>query len=283
VKQIIKVEDFRKGGKKLMALFEEATGGEILLRQNDLKMDLMSHQVYGLIDMYCYTEDGDEAPASTEKKSLGKTIADKIRAILKAISDIIEIFKANFSKNKLTVEEYLSSETGQMEIQLNIEAIHKEIDEEYLAARKIVSKISNVTNFPAEDVAAFCDKWEARIHNNRDKIIPAGKAVASTAAISAVRKQVYKNIDSSKGFVAQTNKILDEIEDEERKALKKPSIAQEKAIKAAKMQQKGLAGTKYRLTARLSSTLEKMVKGWSYIGDTLDSEVKREMKKSKKK
>jgi hypothetical protein len=267
-----------------MVLFEEgATGESILSAQSNLCADLMAHQAYNLINMYCYTEDGEEDGESTstsvESKSLGKRITDKIRAILKSISDMITIFKRNFSKNKLTASEYMNSETAKLELQINVQAMEKEVDEEYLAARKIVSKISDITHFPAKDVAAFCDNMEERFHKNRDKLVPIGKAVVSTAVIESARKKAYKAIDGSSMFVKKTDALLDEYEEVERKLTGRQSLKGERAYKAARLNQKGLRGDVYRGLTRLSTTMHKMVKGFTTMSSTLESEVGRAMKK----
>jgi hypothetical protein len=162
--------------------------------------------------------------------------------------------------------------------------MQKEIDDEYLAARKIVSKIASVTKFPAEDVAAFCDNIEAKIRNNKNKIIPAGKVLVSTALVTKARKRAYDKIDAAEGLVKQTNKFIDEYEDIARKSLGKESLAEERANKAAKkkrMEEKPVVGNVYRGLTRLSTTMHKMIKGWTYYAKNLESEAKRASNKLK--
>jgi hypothetical protein len=287
-----------------MTLFDDVTGGEILLRQSNLKVDLMSHQAYNLINMYCYTEDGDEGSSSTDsaKKSLGSTIIAKIRQILQNIKDMIKLFKANISKNKLTESQYMNSDTARLEIQLNVQEMQKEIDEEYLAARKIVSKIAAATSFPAKDVAAFCDNIQEKIHNNRDKVIPVGKAIVSTAIINSARNKAYQKINDSEKIVEDANKLLDKYAAEEQSTLrgiKSDEVAYKKQMKAEKQakkeakkaerlkakaeQTKGKSANAeaYRGMTKLSSTLHSMVKGWTTMAHTLDAEVNRALKHAK--
>ena len=251
-----------------MALFTEGAM-ELDIKQTNLMFDIASHEILSMTDMFvesCYMEDGstdeEKQKASSDKKTIWQTIVEKIRGMIDKVRDIIAGFKASIGgKNAISAEDYINSETAQVELQYDIMAMQKEIDQEYLEARKIVNSISSVTNVPIEKVAAFCDKMDAKLHKNKDKFIPAGKAIMKTAAIDGIRKSVYQNISDSKHMTDELQKYLDEFDKVTNggKAPADPDTIQKNA----------------NAVTRLSVTLGKMVNSWTHTFEKMGKTVNR--------
>ena len=248
-----------------MILYSESAM-DINAKQVELALNIAAHDIYSMTDMYvesCYMEDASEKKnESSEKKTVFNTIVEKIRGLIDRIREIIDGFKASVeSKKNLTAEEYLSSETAEVEMMYDIAAMQKEVDQEYLEARKIVKKISGITNVPIDEVAAFCDKMDAKLHKNKDKFIPAGKAIMKTAAIDGIRKSVYKNISDSKHMTDELQKYLDEFDKVANggKAPADPDTIQKNA----------------NAVTRLSVTLGKMVNSWTHTFEKMGKTVNR--------
>ena len=109
-------------------------------------------------------------------------------------------------------------------------------------------------------MAAFCDKMDAKLHENKDKFLPAGKAVVSTIAIEKTRKAVRDKICQSKDITNRSKKIIDDFE-------KASGLNNDDTQK------------KLSLMTRFINTVGKMEKRWIRISDTLDGEYSRNMKK----
>ena len=160
-----------------MVLFTESAM-ELDEKQFGLTMDIYSHDIHSMLDMYtenCYLEetastDDEKSNSTSGKKSVMQTIIEKLKSMIAKVGEIIDAFKASIEgKKNLTAEEYMGSETAKIQFAYDCEAIQKEVDMEYLEARKIVSSISSITKLPIEKVAAFCDKMDAKLHENKDK------------------------------------------------------------------------------------------------------------------
>ena len=157
-------------------------------------------------------------------------------------------------------------------------AMQKEIDQEYLEARKIVNSISSVTNVPIEKVAAFCDKMDAKLHANKDKFIPAGKAIIKAAAIDQVRKNVYKTVANTDELMKQSNKYLDEFDRTVRgpQADKIPDDTQKKANALTRF-----VGTMGKMVKRWEGNFTKATRTINRMSGTFNKEYAKEMHKNK--
>ena len=253
-----------------MVLFNEKAM-ELDVKQCDLMMDIYSHDIHNMLDMYtenCYLEETasteEERKSSSDgKQTILQTIIAKLKSLIQKISDMIDAFKASIAskKNNLTAEEYMNSETAKIQFAYDVMAIQKEVDEEYLEARKVVQGISKITKVPVDKVAAFCDKMESKLHDNRDKILPTAKAVISTAAIEKTRKSVRDNIMESKNITERSKKLVDDFN------------------KTIGVENDPDAKEKLSVMTRFITVMGKMNKRWMRVSDTLDSEMKRAIKK----
>lgn len=246
-----------------MVLFSESAL-ELDERQFGMTMDIYAHSIYSMADMFtenCYLEEtasteDEKTTSKTGKKSIVQAIVDKLKEMIGKIGEIIDGFKASIDgKKNLTVDEYMNSETAKIQFAYDCEAIKKEVDMEYLEARKVVSSISNITNLPIEKVAAFCDKMDAKLHANKDKFLPAGKAAVTTAVIEKTRKSVRDNIYRSKDILNRSRKVLYDFD-----RVTDPDYGTEKKLNAL---------------TRFINTVGKMEKRWVRISSTLDSEFSR--------
>ena len=268
-----------------MVLFTESAM-ELDEKQFGLTMDIYSHDIHSMLDMYsenCYLEetastDDEKSNSTSGKKSVMQTIIAKLKSMIAKVGEIIDAFKASIEGNKnLTAEEYMGSETAKIQFAYDCEAIQKEVDMEYLEARKIVSGISSITKLPIEKVAAFCDKMDAKLHENKDKFLPAGKAIVTTIAIEKTRKSVRDKICQSKDITNRSKKILDDFE----KASDPNYDAKQMINKMKKIENPEYDDTQKKLSlmTRFINTVGKMEKRWIRISNTLDGEYSRNMKK----
>ena len=180
---------------------------------------------------------------------------------------MIDAFRASVESKKknLTAEEYMGSETARIQFAYDLAAIQREVDAEYLEARKIVSGISKITNVPVEKVANFCDRMEQKIHDNKSKILPAGKAIVTTVAIEKTRNAVRDSIYKSKDITARSKKLIDDFD---------------KAIGVEpKKEDDPETDKKLSVMTRFMTVVGKLEKKWMRVSNTLDSELKRAMKK----
>ena len=252
-----------------MVLFNEKAM-ELDVKQCDLMMDIYSHDIHNMLNMYtesCYLEETasteEEKKSSSEgKQTVLQAIVAKLKSLIQKVGDMIDAFKASItSKKNLTAEEYLNSETARINFAYDVASIIQEVDEEYLEARKVVQGISKITNVPVEKVAAFCDKMDEKLHNNKDKFLPTAKAVVSTIAIEKTRKTVRDRIMESKNITERSKKIVDDFN------------------KTIGVTDDPETDKKVSVMTRFISTIGKMNKRWMRVSDTLDSEMSRAMKK----
>ena len=257
-----------------MVLFNEKAM-ELDEKQFNLQMDIYSHDIHSMLDMYtesCYMEEtspnkDEKATKSTEKTSILKTIVAKLKSLIGKIGEMIDAFRASVESKKknLTAEEYMGSETARIQFAYDLAAIQREVDAEYLEARKIVSGISKITNVPVEKVANFCDRMEQKIHDNKSKILPAGKAIVTTVAIEKTRNAVRDSIYKSKDITARSKKLSDDFD---------------KAIGVEpKKEDDPETDKKLSVMTRFMTVVGKLEKKWMRVSNTLDSELKRAMKK----
>lgn len=96
-----------------------------------------------------------------KKRSFIGRIYDGVVKILSKIKDTISEFfynlRATFGKKSLTVDDFMSSNTAQVEFQNDIAEIATFMDKQYAQARPIVSRIAKLTHKDVVDVERWCD------------------------------------------------------------------------------------------------------------------------------
>lgn len=162
-----------------MSTFEQ----DIEIIENTLDLDLTRvnrDYMYGMgmaivsdhIYEYCFTE--------SENSGQG-VISRMIDAIIRFIRGINERVSSLFAKDDhVEIESFLQSETGQIQLAYDVEAINKEVDKQILEGRKMIQAISSVTGISDEKVAGFCDTCGKLVENH-------GGMIVKMSAIGAVR------------------------------------------------------------------------------------------------
>lgn len=124
---------------------------------------------------YCFTE--------SENGGQG-VISRMIDAVIKFIHSINEKVASLFAKDDhIEIESFLQSETGQVQLAYDVEAINKEVDAQILEGRKMIQMISSVTGISDEKVAKFCDTCGNLVEKH-------GGMIVKMSAIGALRAYV---------------------------------------------------------------------------------------------
>ena len=126
---------------------------------------------------YCMTESAD-----------GKGFFSRmIDAIVSFIQKINESVANLFSKNEhVDLDSFLQSQTGQVQLSYDMEAIDREVNKKVLEGRKIIQAISSATGISDAKVAKFADGC-AKVVKDHDVFI------ASVAIIGLLHAKVGKD------------------------------------------------------------------------------------------
>lgn len=124
----------------------------------------------------------------TESDNGGQGIISRmIDAIVKFIQSINEKVASLFKKDDhIDIEAFLKSQTGQVQLQYDVEAINADVEKQLLEGRKIIQAISSVTGISDAKVAKYCDTCTRLVEKH-------GGAIVKFAAIGAVRAYVSHN------------------------------------------------------------------------------------------
>lgn len=178
---------------------------EIAFCESELMCDLIYHQNKQIIDSYTLLclESGDE----NVKEGVIAKISNAIKAMIEKIRTTIEGFldgvRAN-SKNRLTADDYMNSETAKLALDADIVAMKDAIDAEFLEARTIVKMISNVTKMDPQDVAKRCDALNQKIIDNRQKYLHGAKGLVQLGIARKIEKDCIKNCSDIQEMVKVT-------------------------------------------------------------------------------
>ena len=187
---------------------------EIAYCETAIEFGVLNHQALIAIDTYeqcLYVEDGNTEATEGVFQKMKKAILDILDKIDSVIRGFLDGIKLG-SKNRLTVDKYMSSETAQLNIQKDIIEIHKAIDAEFMEMRKVVKVISNVSGFDPNDVAKKCDEITERIRANKDKIKDGAKGLVKAAAIYKISEDANKKIEESWGWEKKTKELLNRMD-----------------------------------------------------------------------
>ena len=126
---------------------------------------------------YCMTEAAD-----------GKGFFSRmIDAIVSFIQKINESVANLFSKNEhVDLDSFLQSQTGQVQLSYDMEAIDREVNKKVLEGRKIIQAISSATGISDAKVAKFADGCANVVKDH-------GVFIASVAGIGLLRAKVGKD------------------------------------------------------------------------------------------
>ena len=170
---------------------------------------------------YCMTEAAD-----------GKGFFSRmIDAIVSFIQKINESVANLFSKNEhVDLDSFLQSQTGQVQLSYDMEAIDREVNKKVLEGRKIIQAISSATGVSDAKVAKFADGCANVVKDH-------GVFIASVAGIGLLRAKVgkdcLKDLDKK---VSDLRHVMtyDETMDMTRAQVEKEQMERKRAKKEAK-------------------------------------------------
>ena len=170
---------------------------------------------------YCMTEAAD-----------GKGFFSRmIDAIVSFIQKINESVANLFSKSdSIDLDSFLKSETGQVQLSYDMEAIDREVNKKVLEGRKIIQAISSATGISDAKVAKFADGCANVVKDH-------GVFIASVAGIGLLRAKVgkdcLKDLDKK---VSDLRHVMtyDETMDMTRAQVEKEQMERKRAKKEAK-------------------------------------------------
>ena len=170
---------------------------------------------------YCMTESSD-----------GKGFFSRmIDALVSFIQKINESVANLFSKNEhVDLDSFLQSQTGQVQLSYDMEAIDREVNKKVLEGRKIIQAISSATGISDAKVAKFADGCANVVKDH-------GVFIASVAGIGLLRAKVgkdcLKDLDKK---VSDLRHVMtyDETMDMTRAQVEKEQMERKRAKKEAK-------------------------------------------------
>ena len=170
---------------------------------------------------YCMTEAAD-----------GKGFFSRmIDAIVSFIQKINESVANLFSKNEhVDLDSFLQSQTGQVQLSYDMEAIDREVNKKVLEGRKIIQAISSATGISDAKVAKFADGCANVVKDH-------GMFIVSAAGIGLLRAKVgkdcLKDLDKK---VSDLRHVMtyDETMDMTRAQVEKEQMERKRAKKEAK-------------------------------------------------
>ena len=170
---------------------------------------------------YCMTEAAD-----------GKGFFSRmIDALVSFIQKINESVANLFSKNEhVDLDSFLQSQTGQVQLSYDMEAIDREVNKKVLEGRKLIQAISSATGISDAKVAKFADGCANVVKDH-------GVFIASGAGIGLLRAKVGK--DCLKDLAKKVSDLrhvmtYDETMDMTRAQVEKEQMERKRAKKEAK-------------------------------------------------
>ena len=149
--------------------------------------------------------ESDAEPSGSPKanKSFKNFINSIVSKIMKVISDVKDKITSIFNgSNKLTLDEYLDSETGELALKYDIVRIQQNAEAEVRKGRKLVQAISRGTKVDDRVVEAFLDGGANLIDSNPG----VGRTVIKATTASVVFNKCSKSLDGMKRDIDATRR-----------------------------------------------------------------------------
>ena len=191
---------------------------EISFCEDALELGILDHNASIAIALYeqqMYLEEGD----ANSDDGVFQKMKNAILAILEKIDSVIRGFLDSFkvfSKNHLTAEKFMNSNTGQLQLAGDLFKIQKEIDREYLQLRPLVSKISNATGKDIEDVAKLADQITEHVQTYGKKYGKAAVKIASAVAVNKLANDCVDKMEDVQKWRSETEKSVNRLKRDER-------------------------------------------------------------------
>lgn len=187
---------------------------------------------YTSYEMLMYEEVQDDDGEVVEKKD--SIITRVINYVKRLIADIkASIRNASMPEEEaLTVERWLQSQNGQVQLQYDIAAIEQAANKQMVQGRKMIQRLAQFLPFEDTEIAKFVDTCT-------NFVIQKGKVVVPIAALGMIRRKCSENVLNGLDKKISEFKAIDPYKTPgEIKAEKK---AAKQAVKAAKKAEKATA------------------------------------------
>lgn len=136
---------------------------ENIMLEHDHEMETL--QTEFLIEAAFGLEDGNGSERNSSTKSNEKeNIFSRIcKSIQRFIQNAIDMVTNIISKDDLKVSDYMNSDSFQIRLDEDVNAINEIVDQEMLKGRKMVQAIANNTGYPDDMIANYIDKGSASL------------------------------------------------------------------------------------------------------------------------
>ena len=167
-----------------------------------------------------------------QSSSFNEWVTKLIERVRKFISDAIDMVKDIFSDKKhLYIEDYLNSESGQIQFEYDIQKIQDNVDAELRKGRKLVQAISKGTKIDDRTVEAYVDNAGALIKKYaKPTIITSGAIVQINNTDGRLKK-----MSAELGHICDDTKKLKDEPDKYKAVRKIIKAATELASEATKI------------------------------------------------
>lgn len=175
---------------------------DIMFREHAIEFDRLNYEYAyecAMVDSdLSLMEESEEGTESNKPSGFANFIDKVVKSIGKLITDFCDMIKNIFNTNEhLTTSDYLSSDTGKIQLEMDMEKIQKNIDRELLEGRKIIQLISKGTKIPASTIADFTDKCARACKDHGKMIIGTAGAMAIVKGVSSHMKRAKSQVDDA--------------------------------------------------------------------------------------
>lgn len=158
-----------------------------------------------LMEAASETDDSDKSVGEKAKKIFTDFVTSIVTAVKNFFSGIVESITELFSKQEeINLQNYLSSQTGTIEVNSDIMKIKREVEAERAKGRKLIDKICSATGADPVEVSKFVDAPANFIDKHHRTIL---KAVVAAGAFAVVKKSMS---DGNESLRDVSNKVLND-------------------------------------------------------------------------
>lgn len=208
------------------AFFEDTTEAFLEYQHSDLSLSLFENKILNLSDVreqLTYMEfmeaeesqDIDNTASSKEKsKGVASSIKEKVLGMLRRIRALIEKAVGNLrnlaggEKEELTAEEYINSDTGQIQLEMDAQGMMQEVDREYAKQRKLVGKLSDLSGVDVLLVEQGIDKLNDIIRKHSKPVMDSAHGIITVATRKRLANRILNNMDGVKQMDAKIESLV---------------------------------------------------------------------------
>lgn len=162
-----------------------------------------------------------ESQLNNEKKdSIFKRYISRLIEIIRStierfINKVKDFFKI---QEHMTTDDYLNSNSGQIQLSKDIEKINKQIDEEIIKGSKLIQSISTHTHIDDTVVADFLNRTASLLKVGKHTII---KNTVAKVVLNSSIKKCKNNMDKINEIEDSVNKSSNDLDDESKEKIQK--------------------------------------------------------------